>query len=675
MRASILLLLFMLCGLCALYAQDLKLVKDSVGNYGYKSRNGNLVIPYKYRNANEFSEGLAAVWENGEYGFIDVNDKLVIPYRYSSVLSNFSEGLVAVNLDGKWGYIDKKGNQVTPFLYDFTYGFDEGLAAVKMEDKWGFIDRTGKLVIPCIYASVFSFREGLVAVKLNDKWGYLNKTGKEVIPFLYDDAGSFHEGFAAVQAVKEKGFGYINSKGEMVIPAQFKNAYSFDDNGLAMVITATKGSAYINQNGKTIDVNNQTNGTGKYRFRTGEVYDGQIVNGQRTGKGKNVWVNGDVYEGNWVNNTMTGKGKKILANGNVYEGDWNENMLNGKGRYKWADGAVYEGDWVNGTMTGKGKLTWANGNKYNGDFKENDLHGKGIFTKANGEVKNGDWVNGNFTGSIKQTNSSTAKLSGAEVAAQKALDFRNAGNYAAALLQAQTALKLDANNFLALFARALLYAEYEKNGAKAIAFYSKAILVNGNDFRPFLFRASALIDTNRLPEAQTDLSTAINLNAKCFDCFALRSYVLGKEQKWEEARDQAKLALDLKPGSEEAKFNYEMYKGFAEPLTIDATSYAKKEEPVRATTRRIVSPRFTSSEYIDLSDIKRVNTYDEVEYKKPVYGKRTRTNLSQSDMNNIIKSNSPSSSSGESGWDSWFRDRDRQSNRDYKIKNGTYRGY
>ncbi|MGJ7032818.1 WG repeat-containing protein [Niabella hirudinis] len=677
MKPLILTFVVVLFSLFVSYAQNLKMVQDSAGNCGYKNRAGDLVIPYKYRLGHEFSEGLAAVYEDGKFGFMDENEKLVIPIEYT-VTFDFSHGLAAVKLNGKWGYIDKKGKEIVPCEYDFTYGFYEEMAAVQRGNKWGFVDKSGKLVIPCIYASVYSsFSEGLVAVKLNDKWGYIDKAGNTVIPFSYDDAGSFYEGLAAVQPVRDKGYGYINKKGAMAIPVQFKKAYSFDDNGIAMVEGETASTVHIDKTGKVIDVNYQTTGKGKFRFRTGEVYDGEIVYGERTGKGNNVWANGDVYVGDWKDNKMTGKGKKVLENGNSYDGDWKDGMFNGKGKYMWADGAVYEGDWVNGNMTGKGKYKWANGNVYNGDWKDNNLNGKGILTKTNGAVQNGDWVNGVFSGVTKQTTDAAAKMSTAEAAAYKALEYRDAGNYTAALPEAQKALKLDAHNFLALFARGLLYAEYDKNNAKAIDFYTKAIAANAKDYRPFLFRAYAFTDNNRLADAKNDLDKAIAIYPKCFNCFMLRAHVFGKEQKWAAARDEAQLALNLKPGSEKAKSSYEMYKNFADPETIDATPYAKKEEHQTVTYNRGASNTYTQSQSINLSNIKYIGGDDEDDYEEnPAYArKRNKRYLSQSDMNNIIQSNSPSPSSNESGWDKWFRERDRQSERDYKQKNGQYRGY
>ncbi|MBS1738280.1 MAG: hypothetical protein JSS98_16990 [Bacteroidetes bacterium] len=51
--------------------------------------------------------------------------------------------------------------------------------------------------------------------------------------------------------------------------------------------------------------------------------------------------------------------------------------------------------------------------------------------------------------------------------------------------------------------------------------------------------------------------------------------------------------------------------------------------------------------------------------------RKTRKGISREDMDKIIKSNS-SSSSGESGWDKYFRERERQLEKEYKMKNDGY---
>ena len=77
--------------------------------YGFIDKTGKEVIPLKYDNAFDFSEGLALVWLNEKCGYIDKTGKEVIPIKYYNA-DSFSEGLASVRLNGKWGYIDKTGN-------------------------------------------------------------------------------------------------------------------------------------------------------------------------------------------------------------------------------------------------------------------------------------------------------------------------------------------------------------------------------------------------------------------------------------------------------------------------------------------------------------------------------------------------------------------------------------
>ena len=147
--------------------------------YGYKDENGNIVIPAKYDDALDFSDGLALVKFKGKCGFIDKTDKLVIPAKYDSAWP-FSEGLALVKIKGKYGFIDKAGKQVTPVKYDDAWSFSDGLALVKIKGKYGFIDKTDKLVIPAKYDDAWWFKNGKAKVTLNGREFYIDKNGNEV---------------------------------------------------------------------------------------------------------------------------------------------------------------------------------------------------------------------------------------------------------------------------------------------------------------------------------------------------------------------------------------------------------------------------------------------------------------------------------------------------------------
>ena len=99
------------------YADDIALTDEyelfqdsSTGKYGYK-HNGRVVIPAKYDDAWDFSEGLASVKINGKWGFIDKTDTMVIPAKYDYAWT-FSNGKARVKLNDRWFRIDRNGNEV-----------------------------------------------------------------------------------------------------------------------------------------------------------------------------------------------------------------------------------------------------------------------------------------------------------------------------------------------------------------------------------------------------------------------------------------------------------------------------------------------------------------------------------------------------------------------------------
>lgn len=163
------------------------------GKWGFINTKGKEVIPCKYDNVRDFSEGLAVVNIGGEfgtslvlggkYGYIDTTGKEVVPLRYDDA-NDFSEGLAPVVLNGKCGYINKKGKEVIPFKYNVAGKFSEGLAVVSIGNmetgKWGFIGKNGKEIIPLKYDYAESFKNGKAEVMLNGKSFFIDKTGKEI---------------------------------------------------------------------------------------------------------------------------------------------------------------------------------------------------------------------------------------------------------------------------------------------------------------------------------------------------------------------------------------------------------------------------------------------------------------------------------------------------------------
>lgn len=162
---------------------------------------------------------------------------------------------------------------------------------------------------------------------------------------------------------------------------------------------------------------NLPDGTGKYLWSDGCMYEGDWGRGKNTGRGKISWpsgatyegdflsgfmhgfgtytgIDGTTYKGNWTLNVKQGRGQKSYSNGDVYEGSWNQGVREGLGKYVWKNGTVYKGDWKGGKMCGKGVLTWLSGDSFDGNWLDGLLHGFGIYTWVDGGCYVGTWSRG-----------------------------------------------------------------------------------------------------------------------------------------------------------------------------------------------------------------------------------------------------------------------------------------
>jgi hypothetical protein len=106
--------------------------------YGFKDKQGKLVIDYQYDIAFNFCENLAKVGKSDgnivKFGFISGENQMIVDPIYNNVL-NFSEGKAAVNLNNKWGFVDQNGQLTIPCMYDYVENFIEGKSYVETVDE------------------------------------------------------------------------------------------------------------------------------------------------------------------------------------------------------------------------------------------------------------------------------------------------------------------------------------------------------------------------------------------------------------------------------------------------------------------------------------------------------------------------------------------------------------
>ncbi len=173
------------------------------------------------------------------------------------------------------------------------------------------------------------------------------------------------------------------------------------------------------------------NGTGKYKFPSGAIYEGTFLNGEVHGDGICRYSDGSIYQGQWQFRYPHGSGTKTYSDGNHWSGRWekgkplnengfhfDESMIskgasqydgtdiqsgciigdceNGLGTYAYADGSKYEGQFKAGKKQGWGSFYFANGDKYTGDFKLNYAEGYGTMFYVNGTIYKGNWYKGEY---------------------------------------------------------------------------------------------------------------------------------------------------------------------------------------------------------------------------------------------------------------------------------------
>jgi len=232
------------------------------GQYGYINKKLELAIPFGFKNAQPFSNGLAAV-ENadGNWGFINTSGKLVIPYTYSLPPSRFMSDLAKVqSKEGKFGFINKENAVVIQPKYEFATSFYKGYALARESYSLpiDLIDSAGSVIAtfpkdllyidnsktpPGIFGeeqSEYPFYTSPTLQQLVDEgkgifqkgisYGLMDNKGQVVLDFKYQHLSDLHKGklFAHysgyVNNATKNQLGIIDDKGNWLIeisPSQF----------------------------------------------------------------------------------------------------------------------------------------------------------------------------------------------------------------------------------------------------------------------------------------------------------------------------------------------------------------------------------------------------------------------------------------------------------------------
>ncbi|PWJ41880.1 WG repeat-containing protein [Sediminitomix flava] len=204
------------------------------------NEDGKATTKFLYKRIGEFSEGLAYVQIQSDksserkYGFINLEGEQVIPCTFKNA-QNFSDGLAAIMQRGKWGYIDNTGKVILQAQFNNAMAFSDGFAVVNEKE---IIDRKGEKVGSLISEGEISssFKENRAVVTLANGLQYhILPTGKAIYKAKFDEVTDFYGDFAFAK------------KGEMwQITRQRDKKETY-----RVQMTKKKYGEYINKFGKT----------------------------------------------------------------------------------------------------------------------------------------------------------------------------------------------------------------------------------------------------------------------------------------------------------------------------------------------------------------------------------------------------------------------------------------
>lgn len=225
------------------FKEGLSRVALSGHGFGYVDRSMRFVIPMKYDEAEEFSDGRACVKYGDRHFFIGKDGKeiastcLLENERYQEIC-DFSEGLCRVStlklrfgdlafhsdyaeIAGVWGYINEDGEEIITPQYIYANDFEDGIAIVA-KGKWTIDPKWNN-----------KYNSGRYWTE-EELWGGIDPTGAEVIPFIFDEIKYFwdcNDYYIAHFGGWENGhWGVIDRQGKWVADPVFEDiAYDFAD--------------------------------------------------------------------------------------------------------------------------------------------------------------------------------------------------------------------------------------------------------------------------------------------------------------------------------------------------------------------------------------------------------------------------------------------------------------
>ena len=149
-----------------------------------------------YSIGRRFVNGVSKVKQTNNFGAIDLKGKLIIPVKYCE-LGDFSNGLAFFRNDYTepyYGYVNTKGEEVISPQFLLPSSFNKGYASVS-KAVW---EERRKIENP-----KFNFKKSSLAYEKRVRTGLIDTKGETVFPFILSSAIIYDSGRISVSFNKE----------------------------------------------------------------------------------------------------------------------------------------------------------------------------------------------------------------------------------------------------------------------------------------------------------------------------------------------------------------------------------------------------------------------------------------------------------------------------------------
>ncbi|RYZ22054.1 MAG: WG repeat-containing protein [Chitinophagaceae bacterium] len=162
--------------------------------YGLITIDGKIVSRPKFDDL-RVSDNSALVLLDSLYGFIDKQGQWILPPKYKTAYP-FYKGTAVVKTNDRFELFNKSGNRIITQTFDTVYHFKNDVAIVGNAKKWGLLNYRGQFILPLgNYGGLgeYNYYHGTF-MKNDGKWYLIDTTGNLPIKEGFDQVQTHAEG-------------------------------------------------------------------------------------------------------------------------------------------------------------------------------------------------------------------------------------------------------------------------------------------------------------------------------------------------------------------------------------------------------------------------------------------------------------------------------------------------